>query len=339
MIVTVVTLQEYISKLKLSIPKDVALGIFYSLTGQEPRLVQFGDFVGNVSSILKESYSQRAIFMCKVCSQNSSVLNVQQLKTLLLWFMKILLTSECAKTIFPQLSNFNVSAEGSQRMIAYLLSSMREDPSVEITASEAVPLDKLEKWMTSTPLAVQVLETIFAFIFFYLVLKKGTSMPSDLMTYFGIELDPESGKVIPSRLLFPLKVQHPIYPETFDSKLLEQSSLMLLNNYFPPTLRGRVYPLFSSSHHGESFSTFSKMLLGCNGPTLLLVKDKAGYIFGGFASAKWQIDPNFTGLQHNYIYYTQQGISSKNNRNFSLPLPSLFSSSSSSLFLTLSSSL
>lgn len=175
-------------------------------------------------------------------------------------------------------------------MIAYLLSTMREDVEVE-----TVSLDDLEKWMLSTPLAVQILDTIFAFIFYYRVLMKGTSMPSDIMYYFGIELNPESGKVIPDRLIFPLKVQHPLYRETFDSELLNQSSLMLLNSYFPHTLRGRFYPLFSSIKHGESFSTFCKLLIGCNGPTLLVIRDKKGYIFGGFASTRWQIDPNFTG--------------------------------------------
>ena len=120
-------------------------------------------------------------------------------------------------------------------------------------------------------------------------------MPSDLLNYFGIELDPETRKVIPDRLLFPLKTQHPLLRETFDSELLDQSSLMLINSYLPHTLRGNFFPLFSNLKHGESFSTFSKMLLGCKGPTVLLIRDKQGNVFGGFASTSWSIDPNFTG--------------------------------------------
>lgn len=230
-----------------------------------------------------------------MCSQNSSVLKLQQLRVLLLWFMKVLLTSECAKVIFPQCCNFKVSAESSQCMITHLLAPMREDPSVEISADEAASLEKLERWMTTTPLAVQILETIFAFLFYYRVVIKGTSMPSDIMAYFGIEMDPESGKVVPDRLLLPLKIQHPLFRETFDSELLDQSLLMLLNSYFPHTFRGRFFPLFSSSKHGESFSTFCKSLLGCAGPTLLVVRDRKGHVFGGFASAKWKVDPNFIG--------------------------------------------
>lgn len=289
------SMQEYISKLKLSIPKEIASGIFYALAGQEPRLVQFGDFVANASAILKGSYSQKATFLCEVCSQDPSMVKIQNLKIILLWFMKVILTSECAKTIFPQSCKFKISAEGSQRMIMYLLSSMREDASIEMTVDEVVSLDRLERWLTATPLAVQIFETIFAFVFYYRVIIKGTTMPSDIMSYFGIEMDPESGMVIPDRLLLPLKIQHPLFRESFDSELLDQSLLMLLNSYLPHTLRGRFYPLFSSIKHGESFSTFCKSLTGCEGPTLLVVRDNKGHMFGGFASAKWQIDPNFRG--------------------------------------------
>lgn len=287
--------QGYISKLKLSIPKEITIGMFYALTDQEPRLVQFGDFIANSSAILKGSFSQKCTFLCKVCSQDQSMMKLQNLKTLLLWFMKVILTSECAKTIFPQSCKFKVSGEGSQRMVAYLISPMRENPGVEIAAGEEVSVDDLERWMTTTPLAVQIVETIFAFIFYYRVIIKGTSMPSDIMAYFGIEMDPESGRVIPDRLLLPLKIQHSLFRETFDSELLDQSLLMLLNSYFPHTLRGRFYPLFSSIKHGESFSTFCKSLLGCVGPTLLVVRDREGCVFGGFASTRWQMDPNFRG--------------------------------------------
>ena len=120
-------------------------------------------------------------------------------------------------------------------------------------------------------------------------------MPCDLLAYFGVELDPETDKVIPDRLLLPLKIQHPLFRESFDSELLDQSSLMLLNSYFPHSIRGRLYPLFSSVKHGQSYSTFCKALIGCNGPTLLVIRDKEGYTFGGFASTSWHYDPNFIG--------------------------------------------
>lgn len=240
--------------------------------------------------ILKGSYSQKATFLCKVCSQKSSGLNIQQLRTLLLWFVRVLLTSECAETVFPQKSNFKISAESTQRTITYLMSSLKTD-----SEGSTATVDEVEKWLTSTALAVQIIDTVFAFIFYHKFIVKGTTMPNDLLVYFGVELNPETGKVIPDRLLLPLKFQHPLFKQNFDSELLDQSSLMLLNSYFPHMIRGRFYPLFSSLLHGESFSTFCKLITGCNGPTLLVIRDKEGHTFGGFASAKWNFDPNFTG--------------------------------------------
>lgn len=274
-----------------------------ALTGPEPRLVQFVDFIQNTSAILKGSFSQKSAFLCKVCSRETSKLNLKQLRALLLWFVRVLLTSECAKSVFPQCSFFKVSAESSQRMITFLMHSLEEETIPESTslASEAaatsasVSVSSLEKWMTGTPLAVQILETIFAFLFYHQLIVKAKSVPSDLLLFFGVEINPETGRVVPDRLLLPLKVLHPIYRVIFESEIIDQSMLMLLNSYIPHSFRGRYYPLFSSLKHGESFSTFCKLLVGCAGPTLLVVRDKDGHIFGGFASTSWRFDPNFTG--------------------------------------------
>ena len=59
-------------------------------------------------------------------------------------------------------------------------------------------------------------------------------------------------------------------------------------------VKGRMYPLFSSSHHGESFSTLVGRIVG-KGPTLLVVQDTGGHVFGGFAAQSWSIGPNFYG--------------------------------------------
>ena len=284
----------------MSISKEVASGIFRALSGPELKLVQFADFVQNTSAILKGSCSQKAEFICKVCSSDPSRVDVYQLRALLLWFMKMLLTSECAKSVFPQSSFFKASSDGSQLMLLFIFESLKDDsnPDTVFHNNTTVSTSALERWLTTMPLVVQILETIFAFIFYHQLLVKGKSVPGDILAFFGVELYPDTGRVIPDHLLLPLKVQHPIYRVTMDSEILDHSSLMLLNSYMPHTIRGRYYPLFSSSKHGESFSTFCKVLIGCTGPTLILVKDKDGHVFGGFASTAWKFDPNFTGARY-----------------------------------------
>ena len=58
--------------------------------------------------------------------------------------------------------------------------------------------------------------------------------------------------------------------------------------------KGRLFPLFSSSQHGESFSTLVGRIVK-QGPVLLVLRDTGGNVFGGFASQSWTISPEFTG--------------------------------------------
>lgn len=52
--------------------------------------------------------------------------------------------------------------------------------------------------------------------------------------------------------------------------------------------------VFSTCLHGESFT---RMVAGLSkhGPTLLLIKDTKGHVFGGFASHGWEVKPQFQG--------------------------------------------
>lgn len=52
--------------------------------------------------------------------------------------------------------------------------------------------------------------------------------------------------------------------------------------------------MFSTRLHGESFT---RMVAGLckRGPTLLLIKDTRGHVFGGFASHAWEVKPQFQG--------------------------------------------
>lgn len=53
--------------------------------------------------------------------------------------------------------------------------------------------------------------------------------------------------------------------------------------------------LFSSAQHGHSFNALLMKVLDA-GPTLLLVRDKQGHLFGGFASESWHKNGQFYGV-------------------------------------------
>ena len=52
--------------------------------------------------------------------------------------------------------------------------------------------------------------------------------------------------------------------------------------------------LFSTHLHGESFTRMMSCIKG-HGPTVLLLRDTKGHVFGGFASHSWEIRPQFQG--------------------------------------------
>ncbi|KAF0040832.1 hypothetical protein F2P81_006730 [Scophthalmus maximus] len=76
--------------------------------------------------------------------------------------------------------------------------------------------------------------------------------------------------------------------------LLHLPTLMFLAPQLPDGCGAPWRLVFSTQLHGESFS---RMVSGLTkrGPTLLLVKDSQGNVFGGFASHSWEVKPQFQG--------------------------------------------
>lgn len=76
--------------------------------------------------------------------------------------------------------------------------------------------------------------------------------------------------------------------------VLDIPSVLYLKSNLPSENQSQWKLVFSSQFHGESFSRFSHQILQ-KGPTLLIVKDTFGYVFGGFASCSWELKPQFQG--------------------------------------------
>lgn len=84
--------------------------------------------------------------------------------------------------------------------------------------------------------------------------------------------------------------------------LLDIPSILAINHHLPAICRHQWRLLFSSKTHGESFQAFIHQIVN-QGPTVLLVKDTDGFIFGGFASESWLLRSQFQGklLIHGYF--------------------------------------
>ena len=195
------------------------------------------------------------------------------------------------------------SDDSCRLLVTHLLTSLQEkqrqsSPGGPASSSsdKSVSVAAFEAWLRSTQLAARIVELALGVCFFNEVVS-GRGIPPEVLSFFGVDPpDPDELSVVShERLLHPVKTQHPHYRESFESSLLDAESLILLNQFFPSGTKGDLFPLFSSRHHGESFSTFCKGLIGCGGPTLIVIRDTEGCVFGGFAAVKWMLHPQFTG--------------------------------------------
>ncbi|KAE8672472.1 TLD domain-containing protein 1-like isoform X2 [Hibiscus syriacus] len=60
--------------------------------------------------------------------------------------------------------------------------------------------------------------------------------------------------------------------------------------------------LYHSSLNGLSFNTFLGNILNDDGRTVLITKDREGYIFGGFASQPWERHSDFCGDMKSFLF-------------------------------------
>ena len=254
--------------------------------------VAFPDFIQHASHLLRGSLVQRSQRLHLLC--NGQVSAMKEALHGLLSAVLAKLSSHLGTDpgVWPSPDDSVLAV--SDHLITRLAGSDKK--------GSVLPED-IEAWLAASPIACRTFDVAFALCLYSEVLRHD-QVPEEVSSLLGLasEEEDEDGvkRLVTERLLFPLRTQHPLLRETFTSSLLTKATLLVLNSYFPVELRGQLYPLFSSLHHGESYSTLCKALVG-RGPTLLVVRDQKGYVFGGFAADSWQFGPQFTGL---YKYTT-----------------------------------
>ncbi|XP_073962224.1 MTOR-associated protein MEAK7 isoform X2 [Choristoneura fumiferana] len=88
----------------------------------------------------------------------------------------------------------------------------------------------------------------------------------------------------------------PDYPAFIDL-----AHIVWLNSHIPQQHQHKWRFLFSSHIHGESFSTMAGRIQD-QGPSILIIEDNSGYIFGGYATESWEISSNFSGGEESFLF-------------------------------------
>lgn len=83
--------------------------------------------------------------------------------------------------------------------------------------------------------------------------------------------------------------------------ILDVLSIIYLNSHLAAEHRQSWRLLFSTQLHGQSFSQLCSRIT-YQGPCLVVLEDRDGYIFGGFASCSWEVKPQFQGDNKCFLF-------------------------------------
>lgn len=180
---------------------------------------------------------------------------------------------------------FRICSEFVQKLAESLSSDIVQRGAQKVTRSDA------EKWFQRNPSFGAMLEYLFRHLY--------SLRPPQKQSSANEELKDDGRKLVMSDCLLPLceGLEYvPDYPAFIDL-----SQLIFVNSNLPAQLKHKWRFLFSSQMHGESFSTLLGRILE-QGPTVLIIEENNGHIFGGFAPDEWKISPNFVGNDTAFLF-------------------------------------
>lgn len=83
--------------------------------------------------------------------------------------------------------------------------------------------------------------------------------------------------------------------------ILDVLAVIYLSAHLAAEHRHRWRLLFSTQLHGQSFSQLCSHITS-QGPSLVVLEDRDGYVFGGFASCSWEVKPQFQGDNKCFLF-------------------------------------
>lgn len=227
--------------------------------------VTYINFIENVSWLCKGSHDQRSQLFHHLIAPP---LTLDKVENLLTNFLNAIFTSN--STHFQPVHDWTSNEDSLKVIVNDIMKSLRDN-------SRSSTIDKIEVqiWLVNNTLANMIIQLYMMSLF--------------ICPHIGVQQ-----MFTDNELVLPQKVIHPLVKVDFVSQLLDQSFMMYIHNDFSFDLKGVVYPLFSTKVHGESFSTLCRQIID-KGPTLIVIRDKDGHVFGGMSGNPWKFTPQFIG--------------------------------------------
>jgi hypothetical protein len=233
--------------------------------------VTFSSFIQNVSWLIKGSHDQRSRLFNHLIPQPVSLECVQSL-------LKIYLA-----TIFAHCENKCWSANDDTLQL--LIDQLTHPLKANVTPQGTLDKMDISIWLVKASLTNSIIQWFFTSIF----------------------LTPYTTNQSLDDSILPCKIIHPILKVDFDSQLLDQATILFLHSSLSDDVRGFIYPLFSTKTHGLSYSTLCRQILDV-GPTLIIVRDTNGHVFGGVTGCAWKFTPQFIGYVGCFLFTLHPSI-------------------------------
>ncbi|CAG5124791.1 unnamed protein product, partial [Candidula unifasciata] len=254
-------------------------------------------FSSHLASLLKGGIPDLAHSCMLLASSSPGSVSAQDLITFvnsILHSYERLLTAHCSAY---QSWIFAPASDSHLRLAQSLLSPLLQPDKSPVETSSKLTFteDEVTDWLSQCSIFLQILTQVFhgAFQFY---------------------------QTEPQQMTF-----HPRLPHVRDTNwskfktMLDFPTVLYLNFALLSELQTEWKLLFSSSLHGCSFSQLLQ-LIKHKGPTYIIIRDKDGYVFGGFAAVSWDLNPKFVGnsscflfsVRPNYCSYKPTGY----NPNF-----------------------
>jgi hypothetical protein len=145
--------------------------------------------------------------------------------------------------------------------VQVLIESLTSDFNAEIiTRTDA------ERFFHNRPIFLTMLECVFLHLYNY----RGSTQP----TSFCLEMPliPTCENITPPNYM----------------PLIDISQIFFINSFLPKDFQLKWRFLYSTSVHDDSIESLIFHIIN-QGPTILIIEDENGYIFGGYASESWKL--------------------------------------------------
>jgi len=230
-------------------------------------VISFQNYQQLAGDLGKGGLESKIEFMLMIGKVLKSNLNTDSLKT-------------CLKLIFKAFSkankkkNLSTSDEDSAKLASSLVHDLifhgekRKSSFPKQETSVDIELEDIEKVLLGNPLIENMISEIMNHCF-QVVLRPQTLLP----------------KLPPG-----------------NKTSLSLLQVLFLNFQLPHEVRHLWRPIYNTDIHGESFSKFTGCITN-QGPSIIVVWDDQGNVFGGFATDSWKLGPKFYGKPETFLFH------------------------------------